>query len=44
MWQIVLNAFLSYVQKNPAVIEELIGQAVKAAIAALKANNEQAPV
>jgi hypothetical protein len=39
MWSLILNAFVSYIQKNPEVIEQLIEQGFTALINELKAKN-----
>ena len=39
MFNLILKAFLAYIEKNPAVIEQLIGEAITAIINALKTKN-----
>ncbi len=37
MWNLILNAFIKYIESHPAVIEDLIDKAVTALIAHLDA-------
>jgi hypothetical protein len=39
MWKIILDQLLKYIETHPEVLQDLIGEGVKAGIAALKASN-----
>lgn len=39
MWGLLLNAFVSYIEKHPAVIDQLVEEAVSALVAQLKASH-----
>lgn len=43
MQSLLLQALLSYLEKNPAIIEQLIGQLVQAIVGALAAHNAPKP-
>lgn len=40
MWNLLIKALLDYATKNPQRVEQLIDEAVKAAIEALRARHE----
>jgi hypothetical protein len=39
LWTLVFNQFLAYAEKNPQVIQDLIGELITAGLTALKTAN-----